>query len=114
MFYASFRTCLGRNLTSSSELVVKIVNVDDMTRVRYLREQSKPVKHLSFDPSGRLLTVSCTDGVIYVYNLEDEEPKLVRTLDGIIRSLESDDQASSVVAWHPDGRAFIAPTATRG
>jgi len=97
-----------------SELVVKIVNVEDMTRVRYLREQIKPVKHLSFDPSGRLLTVSCTDGVIYVYNLEDEEPKLVRKLDGIIRALESEDLASSVVAWHPDGRAFIAPNATRG
>lgn len=85
-----------------------------MTRVRYLREQNKPVKHVSFDPSGRLLTASCTDGVIYVYNLEDEEPTLVRRVDGLVRALETDVQASSMVAWHPDGRAFVAPTATRG
>lgn len=85
-----------------------------MTQVRYLREQSKPVKHISFDPSGRLLTASCTDGVIYVYNMEDQEPVLAKKIDGLVRGLESDDTASSVVAWHPDGRAFAVPTATRG
>lgn len=60
------------------------------------------------------MTVSCTDGVIYVYNLEDTEPTLVKKVDGIVRALESDDQASSEVVWHPDGRAFVAPNATRG
>lgn len=92
-----------------------MVNTDDMTRVIYLREQAKPVKHISFHPNGLLLAVSCTDGIIYFYSLESEqEPELVRKVDGVIWSLETDAEPSSRVVWHPDGRAFAAPTPTRG
>ena len=93
---------------------MKIINVKDMTRVLYLREQSKPVKHLSFHPKGSHIAVSCSDGLIYVYSLSKEEPELLKKVDGLIRSLETDAEASSRVAWHPDGRAFAAPTVTRG
>ncbi len=105
---------MERVLTGFSELVVKLVDVNDMTRVRYLREQSKPVKHLSFHPTGLYLAVSCADGVLYVYSLSKEEPELVKKVDGLIRSLETDAAASSKAVWHPDGRAFAAPTPTRG
>ncbi|KAI9813992.1 MAG: hypothetical protein M1827_003456 [Pycnora praestabilis] len=98
---------------ASDELVVKVVNTQHMQRVLYLREQSKPVKHLSFHPSGSYLAVSCSDGLIYIYSLITEEPELVKKVDGLIRSLETDAEASSRVIWHPDGRAFAAPTATR-
>lgn len=97
-----------------SELEVKVVNLDDMTRVQYLREQQKPVKHLSYDPSGRMLTVSCTDGVVYVYSMDSSEPELLKKVDGITRRLESEDQASAAAVWHPDGRAFASATATKG
>jgi chromosome transmission fidelity protein 4 len=79
----------------------------------YLREQLKPVKHLSFDPSSKYITLSCTDGLVYVYSLMSHEPELVRKVDGLIRTVETDDEISSRIAWHPDGRAFAAPTATR-
>jgi chromosome transmission fidelity protein 4 len=102
-------------LIMSSELVVKVVNTEDMTRVIYLREQPKAVKHLSWHPSGSHLAVSCSDGIIYIYSLASEdEPQLVKKVDGIIRSLETEAEASSTVVWHPDGRTFAAPTATRG
>lgn len=101
-------------LMDHSELVVKVVNVEDMTRVLYLRDQPKPVKHVSFDPSGTLLAVSCTDGVVYVYSMTSDQPELVKKVEGLIRTLEPEDQASSKLDWHPDGRAFAAPTATRG
>jgi chromosome transmission fidelity protein 4 len=97
-----------------SELAVKVVNTEDMTRVLYLREQSKPVKHLSFHPSGSYLAVSCSDGLVYVYSLSTEDPQLVKKVDGLIRSLETDEESSSRVIWHPDGTALAAPTATRG
>lgn len=99
-----------------SELVVKIVNVNDMDRVMYLREHPKPAKHISFDYSSTSpsLTVSCSDGIVYVYSLADEQPELVKKVDGLIRALETEDKSSSKVIWHPDGRAFAAPTATRG
>jgi len=98
----------------TSDLEVKLVDVNDMTRVQYLREQEKPVKHISFHPNGRLLTVSCTDGVIYVYSIDGPVPELTKKIDGIVKRLESEEQASAEVAWHPDGRAFAAPTATKG
>ena len=85
-----------------------------MTRVVYLREQSKPVKHLSFHPNSSYLAASCSDGVVYVYSLNAEEPQLVKKVDGLIRTLETDSEASSGVVWHPDGTALAAPTATRG
>ena len=98
---------------ASDELVVKIIRTNDTSAVMSLREQPKPVKHLSFDPSGKHIALSCTDGLVYVYSLINNEPELVRKIDGLIRTLETEDEISSKVVWHPDGRAFAAPTATR-
>ncbi|KAJ5343333.1 Dihydroxy-acid/6-phosphogluconate dehydratase [Penicillium brevicompactum] len=98
---------------ASDELTVKVVKADDMTQVKYLREQSKGTKHVTFDPSGRYATVSGTDGIVYIYSLEGEEPKLVHKLDGAIRRLEPDAEATSRAVWHPDGTVFAVAEATR-
>jgi chromosome transmission fidelity protein 4 len=98
---------------ASDELVVKVVRTSDTTSVMYLREQLKPVKHISFDPSSKYLALSCTDGLVYMYSLTNDEPELIRKIDGLIRTVETDDEVSAKVAWHPDGRAFAAPMATR-
>lgn len=92
---------------------MKIVNIEDMTKVKYLREQAKGSKHVTFDPSGRYVAVSCTDGMLYIYSTVSEEPKLVRKLDGVIRRLEPEDEATSRAVWHPDGTAFASAEATR-
>jgi chromosome transmission fidelity protein 4 len=98
---------------ASDELLVKIIRTNDTSAVMSLREQLKSVKHLSFDPSGTYIALSCTDGLVYVYSLTNDEPELIRKIDGLIRTVETDDEISSKVVWHPDGRAFAAPTATR-
>ncbi|BCR83878.1 uncharacterized protein ACHE_11280S [Aspergillus chevalieri] len=98
---------------ASDELTVKIVNIEDMTKVKYLREQGKGVKHVTFDPSGRYIAVSCTDGILYIYSTASEEPELLRKLDGVIRRLEPEDEATSRAVWHPDGTAFASAEATR-
>lgn len=85
-----------------------------MTHVRYIRDLSKPVKHLTFDFNGAYLMASGTDGTVYVYDMMSEEPELLRKIENLTPRLESDVQPSSAVVWHPDGRAFAAPTATRG
>jgi chromosome transmission fidelity protein 4 len=97
----------------ASELTVKLVNIEDMTKVKYLREQGKGTKHITFDPNGRYATVSCTDGVVYLYSMDTEEPELARKLDGVIRRLEPEDEATSRVVWHPDGTAFATADASR-
>ena len=84
-----------------------------MTQVHYLREQPRAAKHVTYDKTGSHLAVSCTDGNIYIYSMGSEEPKMIRKVDGMIKSLESDAEATSKVLWHPDGRAFATPTATR-
>lgn len=68
---------------------------------------------MNFDPSGRFVAVSCSDGIIYIYTFTETEPELVRKIDGIIPSLETDNEATSRVVWHPDGSAFAAAEATR-
>lgn len=90
-----------------------MVNIADTYKVLYIRDLPKPTKHLSFDPSGSNIAASCTDGIVYIYSLSTEEPELVRKVDGLIRSLEIESESSSRAVWHPDGRAFAAPTATR-
>ena len=89
------------------------MNTKNITDIKYLRDQPKSVKHVSFHPSGSYLAVSCTDGIIYIYDLRNQEPELLRKVDGVVRSLEADTEPSSKAIWHPDGRAFAAPTATR-
>ncbi|RDW69143.1 WD40 repeat domain-containing protein [Aspergillus mulundensis] len=98
---------------ASDELTVKLVNVEDMTKVKYLRDQAKGTKHITFDPNGRYVAVSCTDGIVYLYSMDTEEPELVRKLDGVIRRLEPEDEATARVVWHPDGTAFATAEATR-
>lgn len=85
-----------------------------MSRVIYIRDLPKAPKHLTFDFGGDILAVSCTDGIIYLYNsFRTGQPQLVKRLDGLINALEADSEASSAVAWHPDDRAFAFPTPTR-
>ncbi|KAK3719684.1 DNA polymerase alpha accessory factor Mcl1 [Vermiconidia calcicola] len=98
---------------ASDELEVKVVNTQDMTRVMYLREHPRPAKHVSFDISGAMVAVSCTDGLVYVYSLSSEQPQLVKRIDGLIKMLDNEAEASSKAVWHPDGRAFAAPSSTR-
>src|SRR4051812_49459363 len=73
---------------ASDELTVKIVNTNEVNHMMYLREQQKPVKHLSFDPGNKYITLSCTDGVVYVYSLANDDPELVRKIDGLIRAVD--------------------------
>ncbi|KAK3683837.1 WD40-repeat-containing domain protein [Podospora appendiculata] len=98
---------------ASDELTVRLVGVDDNTRLRTLKEHGKPTKHLAFDPRGTMLALSCNDGIIYVYSLTADHPELIRKVDGVIGRIETDSEASTKVAWHPDGRAFAVPTPTR-
>ena len=97
----------------SDEIEVKLVNRADMEQITILKDQPKPVKHLTMNPAGTLLAVSCIDGIIYLYDLQLPQPTVCRTIDGVIQRLETPDYATSKCVWHPDGRAFACATATR-
>ncbi|KAJ9604555.1 DNA polymerase alpha accessory factor Mcl1 [Cladophialophora chaetospira] len=97
---------------SSDELEIKVINRNDIEQIAILRDHPKPIKHLSYDPSGKYLAASCTNGVIYIYDMTSE-PTIYRTVDGVISRLETAESATSRCVWHPDGRAFACATATR-
>ncbi|KAI5359200.1 putative WD40/YVTN repeat-like-containing domain superfamily [Septoria linicola] len=99
---------------ASDEHDVKIVSTTDMTNIMVLRDHLRPIKQVSFDISGTTLAASCTDGMVYMYALSSEQPQLIKRVDGMIGMVKSDSETSIRVAWHPDGRAWIIPTATRG
>ncbi|TGJ78441.1 hypothetical protein E0Z10_g10321 [Xylaria hypoxylon] len=101
---------------ASDELTVKIVRTDDNSKLRHLRAHNKPTKHLAFDPKGETVSLACTDGIVYVYDLgveDTDDPELIRRVDGIIGTLDTESEISTEIAWHPDGRAFAVPTPTR-
>ena len=98
---------------SSDEVEVKLVNRHDIEQIHVLRSHPKPIKHLSYDPTGTWLAASCTDGKIYMYNVEGEEPKFAKAIDGVIQRLETADDATSKCFWHPAGQVFACATASR-
>ncbi|KAJ5272829.1 hypothetical protein N7478_007954 [Penicillium angulare] len=98
---------------ASDELTVKLVKIDNQLQIKYLREQTTGSKHVTFDPSGRYMAVSAIDGILYIYSLAEEEPQLLRKLDGVIQKLEPSAEATSAAVWHPDGTAFAVAESTR-
>jgi chromosome transmission fidelity protein 4 len=98
---------------ASDELSVKIVNTRDTQKIKHLREHNRAAKHVSFDPAGRVATVSAVDGVVYVYSLSADEPELIRKVDGVIGPVDGESDVSTQAVWHPDGRAFAVATPTR-
>ncbi|KAH8175499.1 minichromosome loss protein, mcl1, middle region domain-containing protein [Sarocladium implicatum] len=96
---------------ASDELTVKIVNTQDISQIKHLKEHNRAARNVSFDPLGRLAAVSCTDGIIYIYSMTADEPELIRKVDGIIGTVDSEAEMKSTgVSWHPDGRMFAAVT----
>ncbi|XWW97793.1 hypothetical protein V2A60_005780 [Cordyceps javanica] len=101
---------------ASDELTVQVLSaVETPVRTRRLREHARPARHIAFDPQGSVIALSGTDGIIYVYSMTADEPELIRKIDGVIGAFDvgSNSTATSRVVWHPDGRAFAAPTPTR-
>lgn len=75
---------------------------------------AKSIKHVSFHPSGNLISTVDTNGSIRIYSLSTEKPTIIETLSGIVPIVHSPESPESAkVAWHPDGSCFAAPSSTR-
>lgn len=98
-----------------SETRVKIINVEDMLKVMELTATlAKSIKHVSFHPSGNIISAVDTNGAVRIYSLSTEEPSILETLSGIVPIVKSSESpVSCKIAWHPDGSSFAAPSSTR-
>lgn len=68
---------------------------------------------MSFNKTGSQLAVSCVDGSVYIYSVDSEQPELIHKVDDIIKRVDPESESNARVIWHPDGKAFAAPTGLR-
>ncbi|KAK4928231.1 DNA polymerase alpha accessory factor Mcl1, partial [Elasticomyces elasticus] len=100
---------------SSDEVEIKVVNRHDIENIHTLKGHPKPTKHLSYNRHSSYLAASCTDGKIYLYDMASAtEPRLHKTIEGIIQRLETVDEVTSACYWHPyNTKLFACGTASR-
>ncbi|OCF45863.1 chromosome transmission fidelity protein 4 [Kwoniella heveanensis CBS 569] len=96
----------------SDDLLVKIVNVQDTTRVSLLSDNNKSVRSATWDPSGKYLTTASCDGKLKIYDTSGSTPICLKIMEGIIASSESDSTTACYAQWHPAGNYFAVPTRT--
>ncbi|WRT64744.1 uncharacterized protein IL334_001678 [Kwoniella shivajii] len=96
----------------SDDLLVKIVNVKDTSRVSLLSDNNKSVRSATWDPSGKYLTTASCDGKIKVYDTTGSAPICLKIMEGVIGSSESESSTSCYAQWHPSGNYFAVPTRT--
>ncbi|KAK4685805.1 chromosome transmission fidelity protein 4, partial [Tremellales sp. Uapishka_1] len=96
----------------SDDLLVKIVHVNDTSRVALLSDNTKSARSATWDPSGKYLTTVSCDGKLKIYDTTASTPLCLKIMDGVVASSESDSTTSCYAAWHPSGNFFVVPTRT--
>ncbi|KAI0320775.1 WD40 repeat-like protein [Amylostereum chailletii] len=105
-----------RIAVSSDELSVKIVDLEDVTKVLVLDGYKDCVRRVTWDPSGSLVTTSGADGGVFVWDVTQEEPRKVKSIEGIIPAVKDKASREFVydcsAVWHPGGQYFVVATRT--
>ncbi|EJD03058.1 WD40 repeat-like protein [Fomitiporia mediterranea MF3/22] len=105
----------GRRVAiASDETVVKVIDLDDTTKVQLLEGHKKGVRSATWHPSGSLVTTCSSDGKIIAWDLSEDEPKIEKTLEGIIPAVNDNESAEfgheCAAVWHPSGMYFVVAT----
>ena len=69
---------------------MKIVHVNDTDRVSTLSDSTRPVRSASWDPTGKYLVTASCDGKLRIYDTEGTTPLLLKIMEGVISSSESE------------------------
>ncbi|KAF9010688.1 hypothetical protein BDQ17DRAFT_1234391 [Cyathus striatus] len=99
---------------ASDELVVKLINMEDITDVHRLEGYKRGVRRVTWHPSGALLSTCDSDGKITMWDITGEQPRIEKVIEGVIPTIT--DQESSEfsydcsVVWHTSGQHFYAPS----
>ncbi|OWZ76111.1 chromosome transmission fidelity protein 4 [Cryptococcus neoformans Tu401-1] len=96
----------------SDDMVVKIVNLKDTSKVSLVSDNNKPVRSATWDPTGKYLTTTSCDGKLKVYDTSGSTPYCVKVFEGVIAATDSDSDTSCYAQWHPSGNYFAVPTRT--
>ncbi|GAA5900425.1 hypothetical protein JCM6882_001243 [Rhodosporidiobolus microsporus] len=97
-----------RVVVTSDEIIAKVIDAKDPTRVQMLTGHSRSIREASWSPDGQFVTTSSVDGSIRVWQLDGgTEPTCVQVIDGLIKAEESDSEYSVEVIWHPSSKFFV-------
>ncbi|GAA5937684.1 hypothetical protein JCM3775_002099 [Rhodotorula graminis] len=97
-----------RAVVTSDEVIAKVIDVKDKTKVQVLTGHSRSIREASWSPDGQFVTTSSVDGTIRVWQLDaGTEPTCVQVIDGIITAEDADSEYSVEVIWHPAGKFFV-------
>lgn len=104
-----------RIAVASDDLDVKIIDLDDITKVQTLTGHKNGVRKATWHPSSSFLTTCGQDGRILVWDTSGDNAILVKTIDGLVPY--ADPEASSFsndcsAVWHPSGKVFFVATRT--
>ncbi|PVF93312.1 hypothetical protein CPB86DRAFT_768026 [Serendipita vermifera] len=99
----------------SDDLEVKIISINDITKVRTLTGHKNGVRKATWHPSSSYLSTSGQDGRIIVWDLTNDTPVIAKTIEGMIPY--SDPEANNFshdcsAIWHPNGKHFYIATRT--
>jgi len=80
----------GRKIAvATDELTVKVIDVRSPTEnIHLLEGHTKPVKAVSWNPDGSILTTSSCDGSLRIWDMASaqSEPTCLKTIDGLFPS----------------------------
>ncbi|KAG8835473.1 hypothetical protein FRC17_003040 [Serendipita sp. 399] len=106
----------GRRVAiGSDELDVKVLDITDSTKLQTLVGHKNGVRKVTWHPSSSYLTTSGQDGRIIVWDMTQENPVLVKTIEGIIPFQDSESSGfpnDCSACWHPSGKYFFTATKT--
>ncbi|PIL34239.1 hypothetical protein GSI_03950 [Ganoderma sinense ZZ0214-1] len=106
----------ARVAVTSDEPHVKLIDLDDITKISVLKGHTKAVRKATWHPSGSILTTCGADGKIIAWDVSGSEPKEEKVIDGVIPAVADSESAEfghdCSALWHTSGQYFFVATRT--
>ncbi|KAI9313959.1 WD40-repeat-containing domain protein [Dichotomocladium elegans] len=93
---------------AGDEDIIRLILVQDISKVVRLEGHSKTVKSVAYSPSDSYLVSTDCDGDVLIWDLEHESgaPKCIKTLKGAMGKSQPDSSILGTIAWKPDSTQF--------
>lgn len=75
---------------------MKLVDIEDNSKIILLNGHSRGVRKATWHPSGSLLTTSGSDGTIIVWDVSEDTPKQEKVIEGVIPAVLDTEYVFSV------------------